>query len=187
MGNANSGRYPKLRPDERRRIIELVADGMAAKDVAVEVARSASMVRRVICEAGGVARRTDWDPSPARLSAADREEIRAGLEAGQSFRLIAKGLGRAPSTICQGPVSCARGRTVVLPGGGQQNCPVVARCSARGSVGQGRDSFAGGGLGEADAVAGGEHDVCVVQEPVDGRVGDGLGHEFVEAGGVQVG
>lgn len=99
MGNANSGRYPKLRPDERRRIIELVADGMAAKDVAVEVARSASMVRRVICEAGGVARRTDWDPSPARLSAADREEIRAGLEAGQSFRLIAKGLGRAPSTI----------------------------------------------------------------------------------------
>ena len=33
---------------------------------------------------------------------------------------------------CQGPVSCARGRTVVLPGDGQQNCPVVAGCSARG-------------------------------------------------------
>jgi hypothetical protein len=53
-------------------------------------------------------------------------------------------------------------------------------------VGQGRDPLAGGGLGEADAVAGGEHDVRVVQEPVDCRVRDGLGHELVEAGGMQV-
>ena len=69
MGNANSGRYPKLTPEERKRIIGLVADGMRAEDVAREVARSARFVRRVIREAGGVARRLDWDPSPARLSA----------------------------------------------------------------------------------------------------------------------
>ena len=44
MGNANSGRYPKLTSEERRRIIGLVADGMRAVDVAREVRRSASFV-----------------------------------------------------------------------------------------------------------------------------------------------
>ena len=41
-------------------------------------------------------------------------------------------------------------------------------------------------VGEADAVAGGHDEVGVVEQPVDGGVGDGLGHEFVEPGGVQV-
>ena len=99
MGNANSGRYPKLTPLERKRIISLVADGMSAVDVAAEVARSANMVWRVMRDAGGVARRQDWDPSPARLSASEREEIRSGLQSGMSFRAIAKALGRAPSTV----------------------------------------------------------------------------------------
>ena len=81
---------------------------------------------------------------------------------------------------CQGPVGSAQWRTVELPSRGQQNCPFVANRFARGSVGQWRHPLAGGGLGEADAVAGGEDDVGVVQEPVDGGVGDGLGHEFVE-------
>ena len=79
--------------------------------------------------------------------------------------------------------------------GGQRNCALVAGGSARwwpveprgwGGSGQGRHPLAGGGLGESDAVAGGEHEVGVVHEPVDGGVGDGLGHELVEAGGVQV-
>jgi len=38
----------------------------------------------------------------------------------------------------------------------------------------------GEGLGQADGVAGGLADVGVVQEPVDGRGGEGLGHELVE-------
>jgi hypothetical protein len=38
----------------------------------------------------------------------------------------------------------------------------------------------GQGLGQADAVAGGLTDVGVVQEPVDGRGGEGFGHELVE-------
>ena len=99
MGNANSGRYPRLTPEERKRIISLVADGMGAVDVAGEVARSAGFVQRVVREAGGVARRLEWDPSPARLSAAEREEIRSGLDAGESFRVIAGRIGRAPSTV----------------------------------------------------------------------------------------
>jgi len=99
VGNANSGRYPRLTPEERKRIMGLVADGMRAVDVAHEVVRSLSFVYGVIREAGGVARRLEWDPSPARLSAADREDIRGGLDAGDSLRAIARRLGRAPSTV----------------------------------------------------------------------------------------
>ena len=40
---------------------------------------------------------------------------------------------------------------------------------------------------EADAVAGGLADVRVVEQPVDGRGREGLGHELVERGRVQVG
>ncbi len=55
-----------------------------------------------------------------------------------------------------------------------------------GIIRRGASPLAGGGLGETDRVAGGEHDVRVVEEPVDGRVGDGFGHEFIEPGGMQV-
>jgi IS30 family transposase len=99
VGNANSGRYPKLTPEERKRVIGLIADGMRPADVGREVSRSLSFVNRVVQRAGGVARRLDWDPSPARLSAADREEIRSGLDAGDSCRAIAGRLQRAPSTV----------------------------------------------------------------------------------------
>ena len=99
MGNANSGRYPKLTPEERKRIIGLVADGLPAAEVAREVARSTGFVYRVIQAAGGVARRQDWDPSSARLSAAERERIRSGLDGGESFAAIARKLGRATSTV----------------------------------------------------------------------------------------
>jgi IS30 family transposase len=99
MGNKNSGRYPKLLPSERKRIIGLVAGGMRAADVARDVARSVSMVRTVMREAGGMTRRVVWEPSPARLSAAEREAIRVGLDAGESFRAIATRLARAASTV----------------------------------------------------------------------------------------
>lgn len=100
MGGKGSGRYPKLTAEEKVRIINLVADGMRV-EVAREVQRSTSLVQRVVKSVGGVARRQDWDPSPARLSASEREEIRSGLDAGDSFRSIAGRLGRAPSTVCR--------------------------------------------------------------------------------------
>ena len=99
MGNANSGRYPKLTPEERKRIIGLVADGMPKGQVAKEVARSAGFVGRIVKSAGGVARRLEWDPSPSRLSANEREQIRSGLDGGESFAAIARGLRRATSTV----------------------------------------------------------------------------------------
>ena len=66
-------------------------------------------IRRVVHDAGGVARRLDWDPSPARLSAREREEIRSGLDGGESLRAIARRLGRAPSTVSR-EVNAAGGR-----------------------------------------------------------------------------
>ena len=87
---------------------------------------------------------------------------------------------------CQWPVGFAQWRTVELPSRGQQNCPFVANRFARRLVGQWRHPLSGGGLGESDAVAGGEDDVGVVKEPVDGGVGDGLWHQFVEPGGVKI-
>jgi IS30 family transposase len=99
VGHETKGRYRRLTAVERSRIIGLIADGMAVVDVAREVSRSAGFIRRVRQQAGGVHRQSCWDPSPARLSAGEREEIRSGLDAGASFRAIAAGLGRAPSTV----------------------------------------------------------------------------------------
>ena len=45
------------------------------------------------------------------------------------------------------------------------------------SVGQWPHPLASGCLGEADGVAGGDDDVGVVEQPVDGGVGDRLGHQ----------
>ena len=68
MGNENSGRYPRLTLQDRRRIIRRVADGARTVEVATEVARSSSFVQRVIREAGGVARRRDQRRTVPELS-----------------------------------------------------------------------------------------------------------------------
>jgi IS30 family transposase len=41
----------------------------------------------------------DWNPSPARLSRDEREEVRAGLERGETYTTIAGTIGRAVSTV----------------------------------------------------------------------------------------
>ena len=99
MGVENRGRFRKLTPEQRKQIIELVAGGMRAVDVAQKVSRSAGFIRKVVRQAGGVARRLEWDPSPARLSAGEREEIRRGLDGDESFAAIARRLGRVTSTV----------------------------------------------------------------------------------------
>ena len=52
---------------------------------------------------------------------------------------------------------------------------------SHGGLVEGLDSLSAGGLCEADAVAAGDDDVCVVHESVNERGGDGSGHEFLEA------
>src|ERR1035438_6909060 len=41
----------------------------------------------------------EWTPAPGRLSADEREESLVGLSRGESMSAIARGLGRAPSTV----------------------------------------------------------------------------------------
>jgi IS30 family transposase len=58
-------------------------------------------VRRVLAAAGGAPSRRSRRRarSRLRLSLIEREEIRAGIAAGDSFRVIARRIGRAPSTV----------------------------------------------------------------------------------------
>ena len=77
----------------------LVANGASMAAIAKEVSWSVRTVYLVRAQAGGVERRVEWDPSSARLSATERETIRVGIDAGESFRSIAAGLKRAPSTV----------------------------------------------------------------------------------------
>jgi hypothetical protein len=72
-----------------------------------------------------------------------------------------------------------------MPGDGRLICPLVGGTGHR-LVSAGLYSFPVEGLGEADRVAAGLADVGVVQQPVDGGGGQGLGHQLIEPGRVEV-
>jgi IS30 family transposase len=78
-----------------------IAAGETLEGVARAVGCGAVTVKRVLRAAGGrPSRRSRRRPrSPLRLSLIEREEIRAGIAAGDSFHAIARRLGRAPSTV----------------------------------------------------------------------------------------
>jgi IS30 family transposase len=85
--------------EERDRIGRSAAEGRSAAAVARLVGRPATTVLRVlrldhVAVGSGV-----WDPSPARLSLVEREQIGVGIARGLSLTAIAAGLGRATSTV----------------------------------------------------------------------------------------
>jgi IS30 family transposase len=85
---------------QRAQVQALAAQGYSVSEVARRVGLSWWGVRLVL--APGADRRQRavvWCPSPARLSAVDREEIRAGLIRGETFTAIAVRLGRSVSTV----------------------------------------------------------------------------------------
>jgi IS30 family transposase len=114
-------RWKWLPEDKRREIIGLAARGLSAEEIRVRVDVAEGTVRNVLRPLGGVIRPGMWAPSPARLSLDERVEIRVKLEAGWSFRAIAAGLGRAPSTIS---------REVAAHGGRGRYAPIRAHREA---------------------------------------------------------
>src|SRR5450432_906888 len=94
---------------ERLRIGVLSAAGLTRDEIALAVGRNRRSVQRVIAASGGLRPRS-VARSPLRLSIAEREEISRGLQAGESYRAIARGLRRAPSTVLREVRALGRGR-----------------------------------------------------------------------------
>ena len=100
MGKKSRAGFRHLGPDERLRVFELVRSGRPVKEVAGMFGCDLSTVY-LICQQRGEPRRglPEWRDHPRRLSVEEREEMRAGLARGLSFRQIARSLGRSPSTV----------------------------------------------------------------------------------------
>ena len=97
---------------DRLEVLERISRGETQPQVASALGCTTRTVRRVLAAAGGTpSRRSRRRPRPAlRLSLSEREEIRAGIAAGDSFRAIARRIGRAPSTVSR-EVGGAPGRS----------------------------------------------------------------------------
>jgi IS30 family transposase len=91
----------RLSHTERLEILDRVSRGETQPQVARALATTSRTVRRVLAAAGGTpSRRSRRRPrSSLRLSLVEREEIRAGIAAGDSFRAIARRIARAPSPV----------------------------------------------------------------------------------------
>jgi IS30 family transposase len=101
VGQRISSRGIPLSKSERLEVLERVASGERQLEIARIVGCGTTTIQRILSAAGGrPSRRSRRRPrSPLRLSLPEREEIRAGIAAGDSFHAIARRIGRAPSTI----------------------------------------------------------------------------------------
>jgi transposase, IS30 family len=90
---------PRLSWEKRLKARQALMMGMTQPEAAVVAGMSVRSVQALVAEAGGMPPRRTLSPGSCRLTLAEREEIRAGIERNDSFRTIAGGLGRSPSTI----------------------------------------------------------------------------------------
>ena len=97
MGHG-SGPSHRLTFAEKSELRRRMRAGETHKGAAAAVGCSSKSVQRLLAKTGGVKSRAK-PRSPLRLSPAEREEISRGLLAGDSQRVIAARLSRAPSTV----------------------------------------------------------------------------------------
>jgi transposase, IS30 family len=97
MGGRNSGRR-RLLPEDKRRVMRLIAAGGSYEEVRAEIGVSLRVISRIVHEAGGIPPRPETS-SRSRLSKADREEIRVGLDREEKLAVIAARIGFAESTV----------------------------------------------------------------------------------------
>jgi transposase, IS30 family len=104
MGYKALGIYRLLDPGEREGVVAMLGDGVSVRGVAGVFGCSVGTVRAI----GGEARlrRRRVGHSAHRLSWEEREAISRGLAAGESVRGIARGLGRAASTVSREVAGC---------------------------------------------------------------------------------
>ncbi len=88
----------RISPELEREIRRLAAKGHGLREIGRLVHRSRHAVSNALVREPSAVP-IAWNPSPARLSLAEREEIRVGLERGDSFTAIAAVIGRAVSTV----------------------------------------------------------------------------------------
>ena len=89
-----------LTMEQRQLARRLSAKGLSLREIGRQVGCSHEVVRAVVRrESKRPVRSESWQPGPARLSLANREEISLGLRAGDSFTAIAVRLGKAISTV----------------------------------------------------------------------------------------
>jgi IS30 family transposase len=93
-----SGNAKRLSQADRSEIERRICAGETFEVAAAAVGCSTKSIQRFLALTGGLKRRVRAR-SPLRLSLADREELSRGLVAGDSLRMIATRLRRAPSTI----------------------------------------------------------------------------------------
>ena len=95
-------RWRRLTPEVRREVIRLARNGATYRDIKGGLDLPNGTIGLALKPLGGVLRGEQWEPrSDVRLSLDNRISIQFGVQQHHSFRVIAAGLGRAPSTICR--------------------------------------------------------------------------------------
>ena len=89
-----------LTHEQKQLAFRLRARGWRLVDIAREIGCTAPMVGLMVRDGRFTTGVPDqWEPRPGCLGIADREEILVGIRAGESLRVIARRLGRVPSTV----------------------------------------------------------------------------------------
>jgi IS30 family transposase len=89
----------RLAPEVEREVRRLAAKGHKLREIGRMLGCSRHAVTNTLRREPRPPSPTAWNPSPARLSLHEREEIRVGLERGDTLTAIAVSIGRAVSTV----------------------------------------------------------------------------------------